>query len=112
MRHKENRMTDKRDIHFPPHHPLLQEIDSVLWDRLSNEGLCPVHHFLPGEEIRTPASNSDGLGIVLSGSAIAYTPHPIKKVMKHHDGVDLPAPGGTPILAAAAGTVGGKYPAS
>ena len=74
-------MTDKRDIHFPPRHPLLQEIDNALWDRLSNEGLCPVHHFLPGEEIRTPASNSDGLGIVLSGSAIAYTPHPIKKVM-------------------------------
>ena len=39
------------------------------------------------------------------GSGFGMRLHPIKKVMKHHDGVDLPAPGGTPILAAASGTV-------
>ncbi len=74
-------MTDQRDTLFPPRHPLLQDIDRTLWERLSDEGLCPVRRFHAGEEIRTPTSDSDGLGIVLSGSAIAYTPHPIKKVM-------------------------------
>ncbi len=74
-------MTDKRDTHSLPRHPLLQDIDRVLWERLSAEGLCPVRSFHAGEEIRTPTSCSDGLGIVLSGSAIAYTPHLIKKVM-------------------------------
>ena len=74
-------MTEEKSTHSPPHHPLLQDIDRALWDRLSAAGLCPVRCFHAGEEIRTPRSDSDGLGIVLSGSAIAYTPHPIKKVM-------------------------------
>ena len=31
--------------------------------------------------------------------------HPVYQVMKMHDGIDLPAPGGTPIISAAAGRV-------
>ena len=74
-------MIDPKDKYLPPNHPLLHGINRALWDRLSADGLCPIRSFHAGEDIRTPDSDSDGLGILLSGSAIAYTPHPIKKVM-------------------------------
>jgi CRP-like cAMP-binding protein len=77
----EIQMDERKDIPFPLSHPLLRDIDPVLWERLSAQKLCPIHRFGAGENIRTPRTESDGLGILLNGSAIAYTPHPIKKVM-------------------------------
>lgn len=74
-------MNERKSADVLPPHPLLQGIERALWDRLSAEDLCPIHRFRTGEDIRTPDADSDGLGIVLSGSATAYTPHPIKKVM-------------------------------
>ena len=74
-------MAEKEDVNFPSRHPLLRDIDPVLWDGLTAAGLCAVRTFGAGEQIYSPESHSSGLGILLRGSAIAYTPHPIKKVM-------------------------------
>jgi murein DD-endopeptidase MepM/ murein hydrolase activator NlpD len=61
----------------------------------------------------TPAANPSGSGMVkymrpCKGpitSPYGMRVHPIKKVQKMHNGIDIGAPGGTPIYASAAGTV-------
>ncbi len=62
-------------------HPLLNCIDRKLWRELSDDGLCHVDTYPAGCEIYSPKMPSIGLGILLDGTATAYTPHPIKKVM-------------------------------
>jgi len=74
-------MATKKETGFPAHHPLLRDIAPELWDDLTAAGLCGIHRFDVGETIYSPEIHSSGLGILLTGSAIAYTPHPIKKVM-------------------------------
>lgn len=74
-------MSLNQNVVFPFHHPLLEGIDRVLWDDLTARGLCNVHTFVAGEEIYSPQTRSDGLGILLEGAATAFTPHPIKKVI-------------------------------
>ena len=74
-------MSEKSSLLSPSCHPLLNGIDFALWQELIDSGLCTVRTLNAGEEIYSPQSDSNGLGILLVGSATAYTPHPIKKVM-------------------------------
>lgn len=60
----------------------------------SNSGTSRLLWPVPGHDV--------GSG---SGSKFGMRLHPIKKVMKMHNGIDIPAPGGTSIKAAADGEV-------
>ena len=74
-------MIENRSHTLSVSHPLLQDIDPMLWTDLLASEQCVISQFAAGEFICSPENHAQGLRILLRGSATAYTAHPSKKVM-------------------------------